>query len=157
LAPRSNKGFASAGFGETGRDGRSDAGSVMATVARRDLPGKMADLVCPPPVSARHHPAHHLALSAFLRSAIATSTICSLSMDSMCPTKRRDGSLEVRASGETIEVTGIANHVLFGDPDIDQALGKQFLKTDKVARADVLVPSKTLFQPSIAAPPSRRR
>jgi hypothetical protein len=97
--------IASAGSGETDRDGRSDAGSVMATVARRGLPGKMVDLVCPPPVSARHHPAHRLALSAFLRSAIATSTICSLSMDSMCPTKRRDGSLEVRASGETIEVT----------------------------------------------------
>jgi Beta-lactamase len=39
-------------------------GSVTATVARCGLPGKMAndDLVCPPPVSARDHPARHLAL-----------------------------------------------------------------------------------------------
>jgi hypothetical protein len=39
-------------------------GSVTATVARCGLPGKMAndDLVCPPPVSARDHPARRLAL-----------------------------------------------------------------------------------------------
>jgi hypothetical protein len=36
-----------------------------ATVARRGLPGKMADLVCPPPVSARGHPDRRLALGAF--------------------------------------------------------------------------------------------
>jgi hypothetical protein len=38
-------------------------GSVTATVARRGLPGKMADddLVCPPPVSARDHPARDAA------------------------------------------------------------------------------------------------
>ena len=42
-------------------------GSVTATVARRGSPGKMADddLVCPPPVSARDHPARRLALCAF--------------------------------------------------------------------------------------------
>ena len=42
-------------------------GSVTATVARRGLPGKMADddLVCPPPVSARDHPARRLALCTF--------------------------------------------------------------------------------------------
>jgi hypothetical protein len=36
-----------------------------ATVARRGLPGKMADLVRPPPVSARGHPGRRLALGAF--------------------------------------------------------------------------------------------
>jgi putative transposase len=42
-------------------------GSVTATVARRGLPGKMADddLVCPPPVPARDHPARRVALCAF--------------------------------------------------------------------------------------------
>ena len=42
-------------------------GSVTRTVARRGLPGKMADddLICPPPVSARDHPACRLALCAF--------------------------------------------------------------------------------------------
>ena len=42
-------------------------GSVTTTVARRGSPGKMADddLVCPPPVSARDHPARRLALCAF--------------------------------------------------------------------------------------------
>ena len=45
----------------------SPLGSVTATVARRGLPGKMADddLVSPPPVSARDHPARRLALCAF--------------------------------------------------------------------------------------------
>ena len=38
-------------------------GSVTTTVARRGLAGKIADddLVCPPPVSARDHPARRLA------------------------------------------------------------------------------------------------
>src|SRR5271166_3746022 len=45
----------------------SSEGLVTRTVARIRLTGKMAhdDLVCPPPVSARDHPARRLALCAF--------------------------------------------------------------------------------------------
>jgi hypothetical protein len=47
--------------------GCSRGGSVTATVARRGLPGKMADddLVYPPPVPARDHPARRVALCVF--------------------------------------------------------------------------------------------
>jgi antirestriction protein ArdC len=52
---------------ETRRIPMLRTGSVTATVASRGLPGMMADddLVCPPPVSARDHPARRLALCAF--------------------------------------------------------------------------------------------
>ena len=65
-------------------------GSVTTTVARRGLAGKIADddLVCPPPVSARDHPARRLALCAVSRSAIATSKISLRSVVWISPTKR---------------------------------------------------------------------
>jgi hypothetical protein len=57
------------------------AGFVTVKVARRDLPGKMADddLVCPPPVSARDQPTRGLALCAFSDLDEVFSSVSSIS------------------------------------------------------------------------------
>jgi hypothetical protein len=69
------------------------------------------------------------------------AVVCGVDLDLLQapPGQERRGAADERNKAAVGETRGNADHVLFGDPDVDQAIGKQLLELHEVARADAVV------------------